>query len=114
MGKVTELTRSHMTPEFRLHLVTPKCEFYHSQPHHFPFTDPYWAFYWPGGQALTRFILDSTDVFGRTLDFGCGCGSTSLAILKRDQHATVVSADIDPVAVDVTRINGENNLNETE
>ena len=96
---VTELSTEHMTPEFefgvhhsfdfafivskqflkrlsnthaKLLLVTRQCEFYHSQPDKFPFPDPYWAFYWPGGQALTRFILDSNRTYGKTLDFGLG------------------------------------------
>ena len=78
----------------KLALVTPDSKFYHSKPDRFPFPDPYWAFYWPGGQALTRYILDSADVddsYGRTLDFGCGCGSASMAILLRDHKASVTA-----------------------
>ena len=113
--RVTEITSNHMTPELKgksfrqrvffidsrkvklillkLALVTPDSKFYHSKPDGFPFPDPYWAFYWPGGQALTRYILDSKDVdpYGRTLDFGCGCGSASMAILLRDHKASVTA-----------------------
>src|SRR4051812_33174163 len=37
---------------------------------------PYWAFAWPGGQAMGRYILDHADEFsGRSLlDFGAGSG----------------------------------------
>lgn len=83
-----------MTPELKLALVTPESKFYHSKPDKFPFLDPYWAFYWPGGQTLTRYILDSdcsTVNYGRTLDFGCGCGSASIAILLRDDKALVTA-----------------------
>ena len=42
---------------------------------------------------MTRYILDSEDVdsYGRTLDFGCGCGSASMAILLRDHKASVTA-----------------------
>ena len=53
----TEMSRNHMTPEIKLALVTPNCEAYRKRPEEFPFSDPYWAFYWPGGQTLTRFLL---------------------------------------------------------
>ena len=37
---------------------------------------PYWAFAWPGGQAVARFILDRADEFAgkSVLDFGAGSG----------------------------------------
>ena len=68
-GKIlsnTVLSRQHMTPEIALHLITPDCAIYH-QPvgagHHNSdnsgadtgfSADPFWGFFWPGGQALTR------------------------------------------------------------
>ncbi|KAK6029430.1 hypothetical protein OSTOST_04461 [Ostertagia ostertagi] len=60
-----------------------------------PFVDPYWAFYWPGGQAVTRYILDNSQLFlgANVLDFGCGCGSASIAASKAG--ATVIANDID-------------------
>ncbi|XP_050073127.1 electron transfer flavoprotein beta subunit lysine methyltransferase-like [Anopheles maculipalpis] len=86
----TVLSRQHMTPEIALHLITPDCAIYH-QPVgagnngiHTGFSaDPFWGFFWPGGQALTRFILDTSHVFrGKTvLDVGCGCGASSIAAL---------------------------------
>lgn len=43
-----------LTPEIRLRLFTPKCRFWTERPELWPFCDPYWAIYWPGGQALSR------------------------------------------------------------
>ena len=50
----TEITRKHLTPEIQLHLITPQCPLWHSRGDECPVADPFWAFYWPGGQALTR------------------------------------------------------------
>ncbi|OWR45671.1 putative Ribosomal protein L11 methyltransferase, partial [Danaus plexippus plexippus] len=48
----TALTRNHLTPEILLRLVTPGCPLWSSRDS--PFEDPFWAFYWPGGQATAR------------------------------------------------------------
>ncbi|CBY38073.1 unnamed protein product [Oikopleura dioica] len=63
IGKVTEKTRDHLTPELKLALVTPKTPAYTLSQEQFPFKDPYWAFYWPGGQVLTRYLLDTDKGF---------------------------------------------------
>ena len=52
----TECTSEHLTPEISLNLITPACELWHGRGDIGPFTDPFWAFYWPGGQALSRFV----------------------------------------------------------
>ena len=57
----TKLSRNHMTPELELALVTPDCAAYRQKPEKFPFQEPYWAFYWPGGQVLTRYILGKVE-----------------------------------------------------
>lgn len=52
---MTEVTNNHeLTPELSLHLVTPSCRLWTDNFEKCPFPDPFWAFYWPGGQALTR------------------------------------------------------------
>ena len=57
---------------------------------------PYWAFAWPGGQALARYILDNAEDFcGKTLlDFGAGSGLVAIAAAKTG--ALAVAAEIDP------------------
>jgi predicted nicotinamide N-methyase len=60
---------------------------------------PYWAFAWPGGQALARYILDHPAQFrGKsTLDFGAGSGLVAIAA-ARAGAAPVLAAEIDPIA----------------
>jgi Predicted methyltransferase len=50
----TVITTDHMTPEIKLHLITPSCALWTAKQDNVPFQDPFWAFYWPGGQALAR------------------------------------------------------------
>lgn len=48
-------TRNHLTPEISVRLITPSCKLWWSRYDKTVFpSDPFWAFYWPGGQALTR------------------------------------------------------------
>jgi len=52
----TEVTSSgHLTPEIRLRLLTPRCRLWREKPDLWPYGDPFWAIYWPGGQALSRY-----------------------------------------------------------
>ncbi|MEQ2288479.1 hypothetical protein AMECASPLE_022960 [Ameca splendens] len=99
-----------LTPEIQLKLFTPNCRFWRERPELWPFTDPYWAIYWPGGQALSRYILDNPGVCrGRAvLDLGSGCGASSIAA-KLCYAAHVVASDLDPVSAVVTRLNCELN-----
>ncbi|XP_044128310.1 electron transfer flavoprotein beta subunit lysine methyltransferase [Bufo gargarizans] len=95
----TEVVTEHLTPEIQLLLLTPRCKFWHLRPEHWPYGDPYWAIYWPGGQALARYLLDNPDIVRhrRILDLGSGCGATSIAA-KMKGASYVVANDIDPVA----------------
>ncbi|CAJ1057144.1 electron transfer flavoprotein beta subunit lysine methyltransferase [Xyrichtys novacula] len=99
-----------LTPEFRLRLFTPSCKFWTQRPELWPYSDPYWAIYWPGGQALSRFLLDNPVVCrGRTvLDLGSGNGASAIAAaLSGASH--VVANDIDSVAAIATHMNSELN-----
>lgn len=46
-----------LTPELKLRLLTANCRFWRERPELWPFHDPFWAIYWPGGQALSRLGL---------------------------------------------------------
>ncbi|KAK4323213.1 hypothetical protein Pmani_006064 [Petrolisthes manimaculis] len=108
----TELSHKHLTPELKLHLITPTCRLWTSPPPHSPFLDPFWAFYWPGGQAVSRFILDNAHLVKgkRVLDFGCGCGASGLAA-KTSTAKHVTFNDIDKVALEAVLLNGyQNNI----
>ena len=60
---------------------------------------PFWAFAWPGGQALARHVLDQPACVAgrRVLDFAAGCGIAVIAC-ARAGAASVEAAEIDPLA----------------
>ncbi|XP_033219431.1 electron transfer flavoprotein beta subunit lysine methyltransferase-like isoform X2 [Belonocnema kinseyi] len=112
----TEISQDHLTPELKLHLLTPNCPLYHaaetSQSTNANqarekkyFQDPFWSIYWPGGQVLTRFVLDMgikllSDKSGENssvLDLGSGCGASAIAA-KLSGARQVLANDIDEVA----------------
>uniref|UniRef100_A0A8C0J515 Electron transfer flavoprotein beta subunit lysine methyltransferase n=1 Tax=Chelonoidis abingdonii TaxID=106734 RepID=A0A8C0J515_CHEAB len=96
----TEVSSSgHLTPEIRLRLLTPRCRFWQERADLWPYGDPFWAIYWPGGQALSRYILDNPDAvrMGSVLDLGSGCGATAIAAVMSGA-SQVQANDIDPIA----------------
>lgn len=71
---------------------------------------PYWAFAWPGGQAVARHLLDHrAEVAGRRIiDIGAGSGIAAIAAaLAGARH--VIAADIDPLAAAACRLNAASN-----
>ncbi len=71
---------------------------------------PFWAFAWPGGQALARYLLDHPEsVAGRrVLDVATGGGIAALAA-ARAGAAQVEANDIDPMALSATVLNARAN-----
>jgi predicted nicotinamide N-methyase len=71
---------------------------------------PFWAFAWPGGQALARHLLDhpATVAGRRVLDFAAGCGVAAIAA-ARAGAARVEAAEIDPLAAAAIRLNAAAN-----
>lgn len=67
---------------------------------------PYWAFAWPGGQAMARYILENPDVVAglRVIDVGSGSGIAAIAAAMAGA-TRVLAADIDPVAAAAIRLN---------
>ena len=65
---------------------------------------PFWAFAWPGGQALARHVLDHPDAVRgkRVLDFAAGCGIAAIAC-ARAGASEVEAAEIDPLAAAAIR-----------
>ena len=99
--KHTVITNNHMTPELKLHLLTKECKLYNEKYDNERgkfFNQPFWSIYWPGGQALTRYIIDNglsiiekkryknKNNIVKVLDIGCGCGASSIA-------AKIIGAD---------------------
>ncbi len=54
MIRNTVSSRDSLTPELAFRLITETCPMWMATPESCPMPDPYWAFYWPGGQAITR------------------------------------------------------------
>ena len=71
---------------------------------------PYWAWAWAGGQALARHVLDHPDlVVGRRVaDIGCGGGIVAIAA-ARAGAARVSAIDLEPFAIDASRLNAAAN-----
>jgi predicted nicotinamide N-methyase len=91
-----------LVPEIRLHLVTEDCALWRASEEEaaaLGFVEPYWAFAWPGGQALARYVLDNAALVRgkRVLDFGSGCAIEGIAAGLAGA-ASVLCADIDPLA----------------
>ena len=65
-----------------------------------------WSFCWPGGNILTKFILETPSVVVNksVLDIGCGCGSSSIAAIMSGAKS-VVANDIDNLAGTALRLN---------
>jgi predicted nicotinamide N-methyase len=71
---------------------------------------PYWAFAWPGGQAMARHVLDAPElVLGlRVADVGAGSGIAAIAAAKAGA-AHVLAVDVDPLAATAIAINASAN-----
>ena len=70
----------------------------------------YWAFCWASGQVLARYLLEHPALCqGKTvLDLGAGSGVVAIAAAKAGA-ASVIACDLDPQALDASRINGKAN-----
>ncbi len=67
---------------------------------------PFWAFCWPGGQVLARYLLDNPEtVRGKTvLDFAAGGGVAAIAAVMAGA-ARVTASEIDPYAIAAMKLN---------
>jgi predicted nicotinamide N-methyase len=111
----TALERPAMVPEFLLWLATEYVPIWQATEAWLDEQNvdpPYWAFCWPGGQAVARYLLDNPErVRGkRVIDFAAGSGVSSMAAA----HAgalSVVANDIDLLSLVAARLNaGANSL----
>lgn len=71
---------------------------------------PFWAFAWPGSQALARHMLDNPSLVAgkRVLDFAAGGGLAAIACVLAGA-ASVEAAEIDPLAIAAIRLNATTN-----
>ncbi|WP_322090866.1 class I SAM-dependent methyltransferase [Dongia deserti] len=109
----TTIATPPLTPEIKLHLateITPIWEATEVTLTEMNLPPPYWAFAWPGGQALTRFLMDHRDwVNGKTvLDFAAGSGLSAIGAAKAGA-ANVQAAEIDDFAMAAITLNARIN-----
>jgi predicted nicotinamide N-methyase len=109
----TALTPPPLVPEIRLHMateVTPLWLATEAEMARMNLPPPYWAFAWPGGQAVARHLLDHPDLVRgrRVLDFAAGSGLGAIACAKAGA-ALVLAAEIDPMAATAIRLNAAAN-----
>jgi len=109
----TMIGEAPLVPEIALHLateVTPLWQATEADLAIQGLPPPFWAFAWPGGQALARLLLDRPElVRGRTvLDFAAGCGIAAIAA-GMSGAAKVTASEIDVFAAAAIRLNAERN-----
>ena len=109
----TELLAPPLVPEIKLHLAAQSLPIWEKTEAELGAVNvppPYWAFAWPGGQALARYILDhpAFAIGRRVLDLGAGCGLGAIAATKVGA-AAVLANDIDALALAAMRLNAEEN-----
>jgi len=100
-------------PEIRLHLADDAFSLWEETERALGRADqppPFWAFAWPGGQALARYVLDHRDlVRGRAvLDLGSGSGLTAIAAAMAGAEP-VTASELDHLAVTAIGLNAAAN-----
>lgn len=109
----TALEQPAMVPEFRLWLATEYVPIWQATEAWLEEQNvdpPYWAFCWPGGQAVARYLLDHPGTVRgkRVIDFAAGSGVASMAAAQAGA-ASVVANDIDLLSLAAARLNASAN-----
>lgn len=109
----TRLGRSALVPDIKLHLASELTPLWHAseeflQSHNM--SPPFWAFAWPGSEALARYLTDHPELAAgkKLLDFAAGCGLAAIAAAKSGT-AEVEAAEIDPLAWSAIMLNAQAN-----
>jgi predicted nicotinamide N-methyase len=114
--RTTDRLAPPLVPELHLHLAHHSHDIF-QEAHTFVNgglgARPYWAFAWPGGQALARHILDNPGLVAgrRILDLGSGSAIAGIAAMKAGAKS-LTAADIDPLAAMAATLNAH--LNDIE
>ncbi len=109
----TAIGRAPLVPEIALHLateITPIWQASEAWLEREGVEPPFWAFAWPGGQALARHVLDHPELVRgrRVLDFAAGGGIAAIACALAGAQA-VAAAEIDPLAAAAIGLNAVHN-----
>ncbi len=109
----TALARSALVPGIRLYLaseITPLWRASEAFLEIHNVAPPFWAFAWPGSEALARHITENPVLVAgkRVLDFAAGCGLAGIACAQAGA-GHVEAAEIDPMACAAMTLNAEAN-----
>jgi len=109
----TRLENPSLVPELVLYLASRATDLWEATEATLERTGlppPYWAFAWPGGQALARLTLDRPEIVAgkRVLDFAAGSGVAALAAAKAGA-AHVSACEIDEFACAAMALNTDAN-----
>merc|ERR1712062_954708 len=96
MGEVWKQPYDQVSEEFQ-------STFWHS-------SMPYWAIFWPGGQILSRYIIDFPNLVRnkRVVDIGAGSGAASIASIISGCDSAIAN-DIDEMSSGATLLNAQAN-----
>lgn len=106
----TVIESPSILPELKLHIateVTPLWQSTEDELNAKNIAPPFWAFAWPGGQGVARYLMDNPAMVRgkRVMDFAAGSGMGAIACLKAGA-ASAIAVDIDMLALTVIRMNG--------
>ncbi len=109
----TSLTRLPYLPEISLHLADEVHELWRkteTELAELGLPPPFWAFAWPGGQAVARYILNKPEtVRGMSvLDFATGSGMVAIAASMAGAKS-VTAIDIEPFCEAAVSLNAQAN-----
>ncbi len=108
IAEYTRVRLAPFVPEIRLHLADELVPLWQAVEWQLaaPQPPPFWAFAWPGSQALARYLFEQPSVVAdqRVLDFGSGSGLAAIAAARCGAR-TVLACDVDPIASTAQRLN---------
>ena len=105
----TQVGAPSILPELKLYLateVTPLWQMTEERLKNGNLPPPFWAFAWPGGQGVARYLLDHPEVVQgkRVMDFAAGSGVGAIAAMKAGAKQAI-ALDIDRLALHATELN---------
>ena len=109
----TSILSPPLVPELKLHLAheaLPIWQKTEDELGEIGLPPPFWAFAWAGGQALSRYVLDTpTTVLGkRVVELASGSGMVGIAAMMAGAKS-VLSADIDLFSIAAIEVNAKQN-----
>jgi predicted nicotinamide N-methyase len=109
----TRLSHAPLQPSIKLYLAEEGTPLRLKTEHELEYgfgPPPFWAFAWPGGQALASFITDRPEVVAgkRVLDLAAGCGLVAIAAARAGARQ-IAANDIDCFAAAAIAMNAVEN-----